>query len=139
MAMGAFVGLAFGRLGTGLAGFFFGLIMGPIYVYRERKDPHSWLFPDSDETLEDYPEELERVERRHAGQDLILIPLFMITGIAVSWIIFDTGWYGGLGGFLGTVVTSWALGRFGGPNDPKWNKVRSEWRRQHTGADRAGR
>ena len=135
--MGGLGGLALGKLGAVQGGFLLGLIIGLAYYYRERRDPHSWIFPEIDEAVDDYPKELERVERRHAKQDLILFHAFMVTGIAGSWIIFGIGTYGLIGAVLAMVAASWALGRFGGPSDPKWKRVKDEWKRRHGEAGRA--
>lgn len=130
--LGFLVGAAMGDLGAALAGFLIGVIGGLAYYYRERRDK-----TQTDEAIDDYPEDLERVERQHARQWLILFPLLAATGIVVSWIIFGTGIYGAIVALPATVVASWTLGRFGGPNDPKWKKVRDEWKRQSMERNRA--
>lgn len=122
--LSAFTGLAIGKLGAGLAGLLIGLIMGLAYYYREQRDKTGFWITRTHETIDDYPEELEEVERRYSKQCLILAPTFLATGIAVSWIILGSGTYGVLGAGLAIVVAAWALGRFGGPNDPKWKRVR---------------
>jgi len=130
IGLGSFAGAATGKVGMALAGFLVGLIIGPLHYYdahRKRTDRSCGCEP----AIDDYPQDLERVERRHAGRSMILVPVLLLTGIAASWIALGTGLYGALVAFLAAPVALWALGRFGGPSDPKWKSVRDEWRRQH--------
>jgi Flp pilus assembly protein TadB len=128
IGVGSFAGAAMGEVGVAFGGFLVGLIVGPLYYYdahRKRRDETC-----TDEMIDDYPEDLERVERRHANQ-MLIVPLGLaLAVIGASWIIFGTGLYGGLVAVPVMAVASWALGRFGGPNDPKWKRVRDEWKRQ---------
>jgi vacuolar-type H+-ATPase subunit I/STV1 len=117
----------FGKLIPG--GALVGMIVGlAIYYrhYRERKDEGR-----AHKIIDGYPEELENVERRYLKQWLILAPAFLLVGIALSWIIFGIGWYGALAALVALVVATWGLGRFGGPSDPRWKRVRDDWTRRH--------
>jgi hypothetical protein len=133
VAGGVFTGAATGNLGLALAAFLCVVfIVAPLYHYREYREYRQRRDETcTDETVGDYPEDLERVERRHANQ-MLIVPLGLaLAVIGASWIIFGTGLYGGLVALPVMAVASWALGRFGGPNDPKWKRVRDEWKRQH--------
>jgi hypothetical protein len=130
-AVGSVAGAATGKLGASLVVFLlFVFIVAPLYHYREYREYRQRRDETcTDEMIDDYPEDLERVERRHAGRSMILLPIFLLTGIAASWIALGTGVYGALVAFPAAAVALWALGRFGGPNDPKWKRVRDEWKR----------
>jgi hypothetical protein len=103
--------------------------MGLLVYYLDHRERRSRIH--TDEIIDDYPEDLERVERRHAGRSMILVPGFLLAGSAVSWIVLGSGMYGMLVAVPVMPVALWALERFGGPNDPKWRRVRDEWKRQH--------
>jgi hypothetical protein len=125
--MGTFMGLAFAGLRMTLGGACLGFfVLGPAFSYRERRDD-----VEAANTVDDYPEVLKEVERRYAGYDLVLMPIVILTGIGASWLIFGVGWYGVLGGFIAGAAVSWIIGRLGGPNDPRWRKVRDDWRSSH--------
>ena len=117
-------GLAFGKFSSAIYGLAFGLIFGLVNYWQQRRDAG-----EGDEVA-GYPEQLEIVERRHAKQFLMLLPTFWLIGIALSWIIVGTGWYGVLAGLVAAAVIWWALGRFGGPSDPRWKRVKDDWMRR---------
>jgi hypothetical protein len=130
-SVGVVAGLAFGSLGRAATGLVLGLLLGLLYILSERISSDRITKQRIIDAPGDYPEDLRRVEGRHLRWNLILIPSFTVSGIGISWILFDTGIYGVLPGFLAAVLALWALGRFGGPADPKWKRVRADWERHH--------
>src|SRR6266540_6893198 len=97
---------------------------GPVFGGRSQRQESQ-----HEGVVDDYPEDLKRVQQRYDRRWIALSLTLMLFGIAVSWIVVGVGWYGLLAALPAIVLASWVLGRFGGPTDPKWKSVRDDWTR----------
>jgi hypothetical protein len=128
----AILGVAVEQELRGALFFPFGLVIGLVlYVGYDRAKVMSGASEDEPPEVDDYPEALQAIERRHIGRHLILVPTLVIVGYFISLIVTGTGYYGACGGLLTAYLALLALARFGGPNDPKWKRVNDEWRQKH--------